>query len=412
MDFPPGARLPVFCFSVLPFGLSTAPYVFTKCVRPLEKYWRLQGVKIAICLDDGLAIENDYRVCKMLSSRIREDLRRVGFVANAEKSIWEPVQSIVWLGFCWNSLNGTLSIAERRLNKIFDHIRNITNNYYVLSARQLASFTGKIISTGPVVGNVSRIMTRHCSMSVAAAPDWDSSFKLDKYCINEVEFWRDNIIQGNVRYCFSGTTPNCFVYCDASSTGCGVHMTLNREYVCHTMWSENERMKSSTWRELYTIEFALRSFCGELKNSRVKWFTDNRAAAKIVEVGSTIYNALLCVFSKFASLIRFHWISHGFLVMKLQKLISLVGLLTSMIGRYRVPCFFSSKHCGVHTRWIVSQIIIILNYLVFSRFWTPGCAGIDFFVQSLGDENCLVVPPSVSFRICSITCLNRKRLVL
>ena len=49
-------------------------------------------------------------------------------------------------------------------------------------------------------------------------------------------------------------------------------------------------MKSSTWRELYAIEFALRSFCGELKNSRVKWFTDNRAAAKIVEVGSTRYD--------------------------------------------------------------------------------------------------------------------------
>ena len=59
------------------------------------------------------------------------------------------------------------------------------------------------------------------------------------------------------------------------------------------MWSENERMRSSTWRELYAIEFALRSFCGELKGSRVKWFTDNRAAAKIVEVGS-MRNDLQC----------------------------------------------------------------------------------------------------------------------
>lgn len=28
----------------------------------------------------------------------------------------------------------------------------------------------------------------------------------------------------------------------------------------------------------------------------------------------------------------------------------------------------------------------------FSRFWTPGCAWIDFFVQSLSNENFLVVP--------------------
>ena len=47
----------------------------------------------------------------------------------ANKSVWEPVQSIVWLGLCWNSLNGTVCITERRLNTIFDHIQNIRNNF-------------------------------------------------------------------------------------------------------------------------------------------------------------------------------------------------------------------------------------------------------------------------------------------
>ena len=29
----------------------------------------------------------------------------------------------------------------------------------------------------------------------------------------------------------------------------------------------------------------------------------------------------------------------------------------------------------------------------FSRFWNPGCSEVDFFVQNLEGENCLVVPP-------------------
>ena len=29
----------------------------------------------------------------------------------------------------------------------------------------------------------------------------------------------------------------------------------------------------------------------------------------------------------------------------------------------------------------------------FSRFWNPGCSGVDFFVQNVDGENCLVVPP-------------------
>ena len=28
----------------------------------------------------------------------------------------------------------------------------------------------------------------------------------------------------------------------------------------------------------------------------------------------------------------------------------------------------------------------------FSRFWIPGCIGVDFLVQNLEGENCLVVP--------------------
>ena len=51
-----------------------------------------------------------------------------------------------------------------------------------------------------------------------------------------MEFWNDNIIKGNVRYCLSGTTPNSFVCSDASGTGCCAHMTLNQEYICHTNW--------------------------------------------------------------------------------------------------------------------------------------------------------------------------------
>ena len=46
----------LFVFTVLPFGVSTAPFVFTKVVRPLVKYWRLNSIKIACFLDDGLGI--------------------------------------------------------------------------------------------------------------------------------------------------------------------------------------------------------------------------------------------------------------------------------------------------------------------------------------------------------------------
>ena len=37
-----------YVFTVLPFGLSSAPYVFTKILKPLEKHWRHQGICVAV----------------------------------------------------------------------------------------------------------------------------------------------------------------------------------------------------------------------------------------------------------------------------------------------------------------------------------------------------------------------------
>ena len=54
-----------FVFTVLPFGLSTAPFVFTKVVRPLIKYWRLHAIKIACFSGDGLGIQFGYSKYKL-----------------------------------------------------------------------------------------------------------------------------------------------------------------------------------------------------------------------------------------------------------------------------------------------------------------------------------------------------------
>ena len=43
-----------FVFTVLPFGLSTAPYVFTKLLRPSVQLWRGKGHKAILYLDDGI----------------------------------------------------------------------------------------------------------------------------------------------------------------------------------------------------------------------------------------------------------------------------------------------------------------------------------------------------------------------
>ena len=43
-----------FQFTVLSFGLSSAPFIFTKLLKPLETLWRSRGIPVAIFFDDGV----------------------------------------------------------------------------------------------------------------------------------------------------------------------------------------------------------------------------------------------------------------------------------------------------------------------------------------------------------------------
>ena len=52
-----GTRSRYFRFTVLPFGLSSAPYLFTKFFRPLVRYWRGLGIYLVVYLDDGAGCE-------------------------------------------------------------------------------------------------------------------------------------------------------------------------------------------------------------------------------------------------------------------------------------------------------------------------------------------------------------------
>ena len=88
-------------FLVLPFGLSSACYIFTKLTRPLVKKWRGEGKQIIMYLDDDIGVhtESDLHVCKTVFNAVRQHLILGSFVPKKEKSMWSPVQQLTILGY-------------------------------------------------------------------------------------------------------------------------------------------------------------------------------------------------------------------------------------------------------------------------------------------------------------------------
>ena len=80
-----------FQFTVLPFGLSSAPFIFTKLIKPLEAFWRLQGIPIAIFFfDDGVGAGSSRDIAESNGSVVLSSLAQCGFLVNQEKSDWNP----------------------------------------------------------------------------------------------------------------------------------------------------------------------------------------------------------------------------------------------------------------------------------------------------------------------------------
>ena len=391
-----------FEFTVLPFGLSSAPLLFTKMMKPLVTHWRSCGILIALYLDDGFVVvpascdnnTNDFHIASKISQHVKVDLIRSGLVYNMDKSCWNPVNQIVWLGMHWDSVEGTLRVSQRRVDKILRTINELTSAD-VVTIRKLHSFVGQIISLGPVVGNLTRLSTRNCQVKISQAHHEDDIIKLDNLCLSEIEFWKSNASKRNVRYLFVSTRVNKIVCGDASAVGSGA-ILCNDIHTAHKNWTEVEAKRSSTWRELDTILFAISSFLPIVSNSQLKIFTDSQSAARIVEVGSMkvdlhslaidIFN--ICINNNVR--LEVEWIPRTMNDKAdfVSRLIDLddwmisdkfFSIINDTWGPFSVDCFASYYNAKVSR--------------FFSRFWNPNTAGVDALAQDWSKENCLLVPP-------------------
>ena len=68
---------------------DSAPYNFTKLLKPMETHWRIRGIPMAIIFDDGVGVVS-LEAAKPNSSSVHSDLFPCGFGKNHEKSVWQP----------------------------------------------------------------------------------------------------------------------------------------------------------------------------------------------------------------------------------------------------------------------------------------------------------------------------------
>ena len=274
-----------FIFTVLPFGMSSAPYIFGKLVRSLVYYWRSLGRRVVTFLDDGIGGSPDYASCLVHSRLCRSELDSAGFFVNLQKSVWELSQVGTWLGF---HLDFTLNFITVPLPKItkLQSISRILAQHFV-KAKDLASIAGQLNSMFLATGNIVRLMSPAMYAQISAQYSWFSNFYLEDSFVEELVFWQSNLDHLNGRRIWFKSSAVRVTFSDASDQGFGgCIVELGPHVAAQGVWSADLAKESSTMREILTVRKVLQSFAPKLPGLCVKWYTDNQNVARIIDVGS------------------------------------------------------------------------------------------------------------------------------
>ena len=283
-----------FEFVVLPFGLCTAGFVFTQVLRVLVMAWRRQGICLVSFFDDGLAAAVDLSSAIRHSQIVLNTLLHAGFIPNCKKCQWSPVQVITWLGFIYDLIRGCVYASVEKVDKCMVQIARLELHKRV-HIKTVATFTGLLISMHIALGHIVYLKSKHTQMLIAShkteenKQDWNCHVTLNKECCDELLFWKGYLHQNNGMPFHVSIASAAVSFSDASGVGTASLITPapgQREIKIVKSFSEEEKGKSSTYRELLAVLHGVSEAKHELRHKNVRWLTDNQAVVSIVRKGS------------------------------------------------------------------------------------------------------------------------------
>ena len=139
----------LYQFNCLPFGLTSAPWVFTKTLKPAIALGRELGMQLVVYIDEILLMAETQEKARDQATCIIHLLQCLGFTINTMKTITEPTQIIDFLGITVNTVTMELALPPEEIKKIRAESRKLLEAELV-SARALSRLIGKMNAASQV----------------------------------------------------------------------------------------------------------------------------------------------------------------------------------------------------------------------------------------------------------------------
>lgn len=266
-------------FNVLPFGLSTAPFVFTKLLKPVMSLLRSLGLLSTIYLDDVCMIGKNYTDCADNISQTRCIFESLGFVINKEKSCLVPRTTCKYLGFVIDSKKYHVKLPDEKRMQIKKEL-NLFIQLKRCKIRCFARLLGLLTSACPAIQYgwlYTKQMERCKYLTLLNTEDYDSYMTLPSDLHSDFTWWLKSIEQAvnPIRvdsYCLE-------IFSDASKKGWGA--ACGRE-TASGAWSSDEADRHINYLELLAAFFGLKIFAKDMANCHILLRIDNTTAISYV----------------------------------------------------------------------------------------------------------------------------------
>ncbi len=268
-------ELIVYQWKVLPFGLATAPRVFTKILAPVAAHLHMQGCLMYPYIDDIFHAEASFlQACRTRDTSLRCHFM-LGFIVNLAKSALVPSQVLLHLGAMIDTARGILFPSPPRLEAIVHAAQELLSLTQV-SARYLRHVIGLLASCHSLV---PLCMFHLRPLSILLRDHFDMRFDQPTKLIplsspvvrSSLEFWsqRELVSQGVP---LRPPTPSHVLTTDASNFGWGA---VCGPLSARGVWSNDHVGLHINFLELETVFLALKTFQRWLCGTHVLVQTDN-----------------------------------------------------------------------------------------------------------------------------------------
>ena len=140
-----------YAFRCLPFGLSTAPRVFTRIVRCIGAALRQRGIIIFQYLDDWLILAPTREEVRRHTTLVLQYLELLGFIVNLEKSNLDPSQVPVFLGAIMDLTNSIVRPTAERVDNLLEcvHLMSLAQDAPAVAWLRLLGLMASMVDLVP-----------------------------------------------------------------------------------------------------------------------------------------------------------------------------------------------------------------------------------------------------------------------